>query len=141
MIHVDLDPDGTWGSWVGILLPARTGVTFFQQCGGVANEERSLEGYFTPTMGLSFDTSAPIQSAELRAPFHRGKRCNQQLPIDQASLEHAVTNIPYWERAADGEVTRNALELDLDRVCELSEAWAPVRAGRNVAVLVWDNCD
>jgi len=48
MRHVVLDPDSTQDLGLVVIVEARTGVTYEQQCGGHATEQRTTEGFLIP---------------------------------------------------------------------------------------------
>jgi Family of unknown function (DUF6210) len=146
-----LDPDGTLHQdWIGVIVVARTGVFYANQCGGTACELREVEGYHVPLSSVPMRPEEPRLSAlELRAAFHGpGGACHRdlanagaKLSLDRlARLRSTVARIPFWSN--DGRDTRHPLRLDDSRLDELVEAWVPVGLPEGQrAILVWGNCD
>ena len=147
LIRVFLDPDGSGGDVLGVIVQCATGVAYGTQCEGLGTDERYMEGYFVPVSGLMFDAEdGRIDIETLRSVFHIGDTClhgsNGFDPADHvAALRHAVSKIPFWYTDAGGELRRAQLELDTSRLGEAVEAWVPVITPQGRAVLVWPNCD
>jgi Family of unknown function (DUF6210) len=111
------------------------GVTYQQQCGGVACHHRELEGYFLPVSGVG----APVVPSDLRGPFHRGEACTWREPTPDglATLRSIVEKVAMLE---NGEQAK-PLVLDESRVREVLESWVPVLTPLGPGVLTWPNCD
>ena len=146
-IRVFLDPDGSGGDVLGVIVLGATGVEYGTQCAGIRTDERYVEGYFVPISGLVFDAEeGRIDVRILRAVFHVGDTCLHgsdgfDLAERVAALRHAVSKIPFWYTDAGGEMRRSQLELDVSRLHEAVESWVPVITPRGRAVLTWPNCD
>lgn len=142
--RVFLDPDGSASDYLAVIVLHPTGVVYEQQCGGVACETRSVEGYYVPLGGARFDAeTGRIDLADLTAPFHHGTTCLYEAGLSAvrlADLIEVVGSIPYWSREGDDD-RRTHLELDQSRLSELLEAWVPVLTPDGPAILTWPNCD
>lgn len=154
MHYVFLDPDGTNHSTISlyVIVAAATGVTYATQCAGVANNERSLEGFLVPVGGAKLDAEqGRLDSNAFREVFHGEKdQCywgdrHQVLPPARMNLlATRVAEIPYWISHPPGSVGREArlaLKLDVGRSDEIAEAWVPVVTPDGPGILTWDNCD
>lgn len=138
MRYVFLDPMGLDSSLLALIMPASTGVTYQQQCGGTTCLQRSLEGYLVPV-------GANMNGERLSAVWH-GRRgsCGfgDGLPPErQELLAERIERIGHY---ATGNAESNEfaqLALDRERSDELVEAWAPVITLDGPAILVWQNCD
>jgi hypothetical protein len=152
MRAVFIDPDGTCHSYLGVIVAHPTGVSYFQQCGGVDTIERSLEGFFVPLGGTSFDPEqGHLDSVGLTAVFHdqgcqfggASRDGKPQLPPERIEeLRLLVEAIPYWVTSATGDSDRrDHLRLDDSRLADLVEAWIPVITPDGPGILTWPNCD
>ena len=67
MRYVVIDPDGSDHSYLGLLVRYATGVSYRQQCGGVACDQRSVEGYYVPLGGARYDAEGRVDPGALTA--------------------------------------------------------------------------
>jgi hypothetical protein len=84
MPHVVLDPDGTQKVGLAVIVEGRTGVTYEQQCGGYATEQRTVEGFLAPigvdgvAKGLRLvlgDIQRPLLHISTRQPMDARRDC------------------------------------------------------------------
>lgn len=145
MTRVFIDPDGTHGDYVYVIVLARTGVEYGAQCEGVCTSERWAEGYLVPVQGLAVDAHDRVNWSELYDAFNRGGCAHNR--ADFSAREHigllrsAVRKIPFWTSSLGGDDERGALDVDESRIDEAVEAWLPVTTPAGPGVLVWPNCD
>lgn len=139
MRSVTIDPDGTNGVYLGVIIQFPTGVMYEQQCAGTRCEQRAIEGYFVPLGGARFEVDkGRIASAELHGVFHSGDGCLGVLvPERLAQLRLAVEAITYWTSTNQ----RHFLQLDEGKIDQVVEAWIPVLTPDGFGVLTWPNCD
>ena len=138
--YVFLDPDGSFELGVHVLIEARTGVVYGNQCNGAAAEERRVEGFLVP-LGM-------LEQEEALSRFFCALRGNRFAPrtlnwstAEIDALNEIVQTIEYWECELDGEDTLHSLTLDYDRIKECVEAWVPVKTPGQRGYLVWKNSD
>src|SRR5262245_60782508 len=74
---VEIDPDGTQDTYLGVIVEYPTGVTYRQQCAGTECDQRSVDGYFVPLGGMKYDVDeeGSVDWVSLRAVFHEGASC------------------------------------------------------------------
>lgn len=111
-------------------------------------ELREQEGYYVPIGGARLDASVSnIYTSALTLQFHDKRGCDwtrigKRIPPEcVAVLENAVAAIPFWSTITGGADERGSLRLDLARLTEIAEAWAPVMTSDGPGILVWENCD
>jgi len=163
---VFLDPDGTFNSWLAVVVRGQTGVIYATQCAGVATEQRLVEGYLVPLGGWKYDVdNGRIELAPLTQVFHQDDACmwswqGSALPVERlAMLTRLIEEIPFWRcrlnglpaeagssavpgpPAVAGSDSKHALHLDLARSDEIAEAWIPVETPHGPGVLLYKNCD
>ena len=146
---VYIDPDGTFGDWIAVVIESQTGVVYGTQCGGTACDQRYIEGFLIPCGGLRFNTNdlLKVTSKMLTSPFHDSKGClwnRWNETVSEAVLAEIgenVRQVTIWHHTNADDCTRDHLELDLDRVYEIREAWIPVTTKFGRGVLLWNNCD
>lgn len=146
---VYIDSDGTFGDWIAVVIESNTGVIYGTQCGGTACEQRYIEGFLIPCGGISFNVdNGYINSEMLTSPFHNSNGgCyyhSQGEILAESKIENIAFNvkqIPFWHYTNINDCTRNHLEIDLDRIDEICEAWIPVKTPYGRGVLIWNNCD
>ena len=143
MIQVELDPDGTQGIGLLVIVKAATGVTYRQQCAGLATESRTVEGFLIPVGGPK---AAKKLFDWFQSTFHGGcysssSRGSPWTPETSATLAELVAEIPCWRTDGDGRETRHFLQLDTERMDECVEAWIPVITPYGPGVLTLDNSD
>ncbi|MFD7449532.1 DUF6210 family protein [Kitasatospora sp. NPDC059827] len=135
---VFLDPDGTAGRWLYVVVTAPTGVHYQQQYGGTSCHQGELQGFLVPVTG-------PDGLAALRELFERdfrgaGTQHHTWSDGELDRLRDALRGITYW--ACDGDTEEpHELRLDEDRLAETDEAWVPVLTPDGPGVLVWPNSD
>jgi hypothetical protein len=56
-------------------------------------------------------------------------------------LRQLLGKIHVWRTDADGRDEKGILELDANRLSELTEGWIPVRSPFGPAILCFRNCD
>jgi hypothetical protein len=142
--YVFLDPDGTRGVGLTVVVARKTGVTYAHQCAGFATETRELEGFAVPLGGE--EVAAPLLSffrrfkdSPPKAGSPSGEGWTQSLVADLGSI---VSNIPFWHTDRDqGTERRLHLDLDVGRLSEFTEGWIPVRTGYGPGVLLCNNND
>lgn len=123
MRFVFLDPDGTAGLWLYVVVEHRTGIVYQTQYGGTATWQGQVEGYRVPI------TAHDALDALRRWPGSGLTR-----------LRELIGTITYW--ACDGEEERpSPLVLDESRAAEIDEAWVPVITADGPGVLLWSNSD
>ncbi|MEW2358639.1 DUF6210 family protein [Spirillospora sp. NPDC029432] len=136
--YVFLDPDGTAGGWLYVIVEAPTGVVYQQQYGGTACRQGRLEGFLVPVHG-------PDALEELRRLFEKhfrgaGTWNHAWADEERRRLRGAVEGIAYW--ACDGDDEEPApLRLDETRMPDADEAWVPVATPDGPGILVWLNSD
>lgn len=145
MVIVELDPDQMQSPWIAVIVCANTGVTYTHQCGGVACDQKELEGFLVPLGGYKYDVDlGKIDTQELTALFHSGDACDwgaegRNFPASRREqLNFAVQQIRFWHSHSQ-EYQR--LKIDETRIDDLCEAWVPVTTPDGPGVLVWENCD
>jgi Family of unknown function (DUF6210) len=144
-----LDAAGAFGLLA--LIPAPTGVVYAHQCAGHRTVVREAEGFLIPVGGLgaadAFVGAGPLVAFFARA--FRGNPPDPQRPQDGTwseahlrELTALVGAIPCWltPRAIEGS-RRLFLELDTDRLAELTGGWIPVLTPHGPGVLLFPNSD
>ena len=142
-LHIVLDPDGTQPFGLAVIVRWNTGITYAHQCAGLANDERTIEGFAVP-LGSERAAAAFTEFFEryhgwTPGPWLRGVEWKEQ---DLQELGHLVSTVTLWRTPREYVGTQRAfLELDRDRLDELTEAWVPVRTVYGPGVLVFPNSD
>jgi len=140
-----IDPDGTLGASSGsaafgafVIVRSATGVTYAHQCGGIASELRSAEGFLVPVGGARI--------AEPLIAFFAREGCGppnnarwSDGPV--AELRALVAEIPAWRTSPHDQGERLRLSLDESALEEITEAWVPVISPYGRGVLIFSNCD
>ena len=138
--YVFLDPDGKEDAGMCVLVPARTGIVYGNQCGGTSCEILQKEGYIIPV------GSSDIES-EIYEFFQKHFGCNGYHPHikwDEGMLRELgllVSRIPCWYCQLNGDDNRLMLELDVNRINECIEAWIPVKTSVISGYLLTKNSD
>ena len=135
---VFLDPDGTAGDWLYVVVEAPTGVCYQHQYGGNVNREGTVEGYLVPV-------NAPEALADARMLFNRefrgsGTREHAWTAEQLDQLRSIVARVRLWH-GDDQEAWPHNLVLDENQITEVDEAWIPVITPDGHGVLVWNNSD
>lgn len=159
--YVFLDPDGALDFGLLVIVAARTGVVYAQQCAGLATKMRELEGFLVP-VGITADeeriqtldstTSGRIFQTFFQQKFQGNPPDQPDEWTDQEVEELAalVQAIPLWYTERDMVVDQRTvlsrderafLTLDTSRLNELTEAWVPVMTAYGPGVLVFRNSD
>jgi hypothetical protein len=141
-MYILLDPDGTQEFGLYVIVAARTGVMYAQQCGGYTCEMREFEGFLIPLGG-------PVTAGKLIAFFRRYKGWppntlpdNVWSRADLDELNVILQEIPVWCTSQDASQDEKAsLELDEERLENLTEAWVPVKTPYGPGILTFKNCD
>ena len=148
MHYVFLYPDGG-PQGLAVIVHAKTGVVYANQCDGRATDLRRVEGFFIPLRAHDaapdeangFNVEAALTAffdAEFRGhPYRREEWTHQR--IDR--LAGLVARVPIWLTESEGEDKRLYLALDITRIDEATEAWVPVRTPYGPGTLVFENCD
>jgi len=136
LTYVFLDPDGTQGAGVVVVVQAPTGVVYASQVGGHANEERTVEGFAVPLFHplekvLRTVPGAPPDSAA----GHVGWK-----DADVQALAELVRSIPLWHTGRNADEPA-CLELDPARLSDLTEGWIPVLTAYGPGILTHQNGD
>ena len=135
---------------IAVIISAPTGIIYENQCAGTSCLHKKLEGYYVP---LGHPSSVPAASELLN--FFVKFNC---IPPDRRDLwedndiqklASIVKSIIFWKSERldppfDGvqeAKLMSHLELNLDCIDELTEAWIPVKTADGPGVLVFDNCD
>jgi hypothetical protein len=154
-LYLVLDPDGSLDAagafGLFVLIPAPTGVVYAHQCAGRRNVVREAEGFLIPVGGLGAADEF-VGADRLVAFFERtfrGHPPDPQRPPDGTwteahlrELTALVGAIPCWltPRALEG-TRRRFLELDTDRLEEVTEGWLPVLTPHGPGILLFPNGD
>ncbi|ULH18261.1 DUF6210 family protein (plasmid) [Deinococcus sp. KNUC1210] len=124
--YVFLDPDGTQGAGVVVVVQAPTGVVYASQVGGHENDERSIEGF-----GIPLFHPQPLERLTLFFGRYLGKPPSRRNASDGRSerdlleLADIVGGIPLWRTSRERDEPA-FLKFDRDRLEELTEGWVPV---------------
>jgi hypothetical protein len=142
-----LDPDGTLGDWLAVVVRAATGVVYEQEYGGLVRRQGAVEGYLVP-VGTRDPGTGRESLRELRDLFRHEARGGEALSGDAAArasepyerLCSAVASVHFWSSTPvpDGEPRRVPLAVDEERLPELDDAWVPVRTPDGPGVLLWN---
>lgn len=135
---VFLDPDGTAGMWIHLVVEARTGVVYQQQYGGTAWRQGQVEGFLVPMADEdALDALRELFEKDFRGAGTRNRAWSES---ERSRLRRIIGGITYW--ACDGHSEEpHALQLDESRIREADEAWIPVTTPDGPGMLVWCNSD
>ena len=159
---VVIDPDGTVGRWLAVVVQCHTGVVYASACEGMVARQRLVEGYQVLLGGSKFAADdAVIDVSRLTDVFHAYGVCvpswtGRHLPAERlAALTTLIGEIPYWRCTYSGAVerpedetgarakrgyTRLRLRVDEYRIEQIAEAWIPVETPDGPGVLLYKNC-
>ena len=142
MPHVVLDPDGTQEIGLVVIVEAQTGVTYEQQCGGHANEQRTIEGFLIPVGSLS--DARKIYDwfwATFKGNCYPSPGRSLWTPDTISQLQLLVGQIPCWHSIRNGQDERHYLKLNTESMDECVEAWIPVFTPYGNGILTLNNSD
>jgi len=142
MPHVVLDPDGTSKPGLIVIVEARTGVTYEQQCGGYATEQRTTEGFLIP-VGSPADARKIYDWfwATFKGCCYTSPGRSLWAPDTIAQLERLIGEIPCWHSTRGGADQRHYLKLNAESMDECVEAWIPVLTPYGSGILTLNNSD
>lgn len=138
--EVALDPLGENNIGLLLLIGCPTGVHYWQQCGGLACEQREIEGFCVPLGQFSIenklsdwfkDKGWDVQDLLEEKPHLLDE-------IDKIISEIIVFSVllsPY------GETHTLKLQIDKRKVKDIVEAWIPVITDEFSGVLTFKNSD
>jgi hypothetical protein len=144
--YIVLDPAGDGDIGVVLLVAAKTGVFYSNQCGGAHCLQNEMEGFLIP---LGYPEAVDSLKALIDF-FREDDLCTGIVKESNIPrLGKIVEKIVYWETYPPswsehdftGEEKRLFLELDLERLGDLVEAWVPVKTAYGPGVLTFLNCD
>lgn len=143
--NVLLDPDGSVGRGLYVIVAAQTGVTYETQCGGTHCLSRHVEGFLVPCPSEGFEGGGDIEE-RLAAFFARHFR-GEAVPasawpaylVDELSI--IVRDVVFWRTPLEGSSERLHLSLDRQRLADCIEAWVPVMTPDGRGVLTFTNSD
>lgn len=141
MTYIFLNPDGTQDFGLHLIIHANTGVVYGHQCAGLANEERTQEGFLIP---LSGSTTAKPFIEFFGKEFHGHSSAPQWTPERMNRLRDLISTVISWRTAPKDEGRddeRLRLMLDDSRFADCAEGWVPVRTVYGPATLVFENSD
>jgi hypothetical protein len=140
-VYVFLDPDGTQGFGLYLLVLHPTGVLYGNQCAGYLVEERRAEGFLIPLGGP--DAARPL--ADWFWTTFKGHSYDQPATDWNAErieeLRALVAAVYCWHTSEDGADEPYPLSLDQDRLDECTEAWVPVESPYGPGILLFENSD
>ncbi len=145
MNYIFLDPEGTQEMGLIVIVSAETGVLYAHQCAGLFLEIRTIEKFAVP-LGDSnaaqklknffskFEDSVPPMNNSKNQEFWKAEDLNE--------LQILVEEIQFWKTSRDLQNDKKAfLELDFEKLADLTEAWIPVKMVYGPGVLVFANSD
>ncbi|UBV42099.1 DUF6210 family protein [Deinococcus taeanensis] len=141
LAYIFIDPDGTQGAGVVVVVQAPTGVVYASQVGGNANEERSVEGFAIPLFHPQY-----LDALEGYFGRYSGNLPYPGTPYewwkekDLQVLAEIVGRIPLWHTSRDKDEPAY-LQFDGARLEELTEGWVPVVTRYGPGILTHQNCD
>jgi hypothetical protein len=153
---MEIDPDGTWGDWLAVVVRRPTGVVYTHQCAGINCFHRLAEGFLQVIGPYKYepDSTGALLPVKLDLDafinvFHRGNDCGQvqsgrELPAERLEkLRRLVADVHYWrcDGYGPGELPPYRFCLDESRIDEIVEAWIPVDTVDGPGVLLYNNCD
>lgn len=139
--YVFLDPDGSQGAGLVVVVQAPTGVVYASQVGGYDNEEREVEGFAVPLFNPHH-----LNALELFFSRYSGNSPYLGTPYkgwqerDLQALAEIIGRIPLWQTSRDKDEPAY-LEFDSARLEELTEGWVPILTPYGLGILIHSNCD
>lgn len=142
VVHVFLDPDGTIGAGLWVIVASESGVTYATQCVGLSTEARALEGFLVPCPASPGENAIEVETS-IKAFFRSsGRSSAERFTAEQhGELAKLVQRIAFWSTSATGEDHPHTLEFDASRADECAEAWVPVITPYGAGVLTFANSD
>ena len=111
-----------------MLIEAKTGITYYQQCGGSGCDHRGAEGYLIPVRAWrDLNAADPIKLLTYA--------------IDSRDLVNVTQVFKAMQIDAYIDDEHFDVELDLSRSDDILEAWVPVTVKGERAWLLWENSD
>ncbi|HVH64497.1 MAG TPA: DUF6210 family protein [Candidatus Acidoferrum sp.] len=136
-----IDPEGTQAWGCSIIVDSPTGILYEVQTGGHATAQRRAEGYLVPVG----DAVAAGPLLEFFAKQFNGNPPplggNKWTAGHLDALAEIIGQVAYWSKRPDGSDQRSHLQLDRNRLTELTEGWIPVRLLDGRGVLIFKNSD
>ena len=136
MVAVELFPTQTETDALFVIVLAPTGVTYSNQCGGNACDQKQAAGFLVP-VGTPADLAAV--AGWFRQRFSESCYCDGRLATEPSAVRElaaVVADIPCW---AVGKPV--SLGLDAARLTDGGEAWVPVLSPHGPGWLTWTNSD
>ena len=143
MHYVTLNPDGSQPVNLAVIVLAKTGVTYQAQCGGLATEERSAEGFLVPVERRCLDGSDLQVELEsfFKTKFGGHSYDRQFWSADVVRrLSELVSQVVMWHSTPETD-SRSNIELDAAQIEQATEAWLPVKTPYGPGILVFENGD
>lgn len=137
---VFLDPDGTEELGLCLVIESPTGVEYANQCGGLATEQLSIEGYLIP-LGMHELAQEIVDFFQREFRGHCYPPHNEWTTERTSQLEALVCRIPDWVCSKTDEDELAYLKLDRDRIDACIEAWIPVLSAHGRGILMLKNSD
>lgn len=135
---IDLAPDE--GRWLLLVLPYQPGTRYHQQCGGLLNLQRRIEGLGIPCEGSA--ESQALQRFFVESTFAYDHPARDMADADLDRLDALVRSVGVRGMVDHDLHTLDAgLTLDRDRIDDMVEAWVPVRFADHPGVLLFPNSD
>lgn len=136
LVKVDFNPQDAVPEVLGLIVAASTGVMYGNQCGGLACLYKEVEGYLVVVGRATAFIDFFAEKFDGRPPNGPAEWAEEDLDRLGRMVQEKVF---YFVPAGDGD-ERVPLTLDMARG-DLTEAWIPVLAGDDAAVLVFANSD
>jgi hypothetical protein len=139
--YVFLDPDGSQGAGLVVIVQAPTGVVYASQVGGYANEEREVEGFAIPLFNPHHLNVLKLFFGGYSGnPLYPGTSYERWQERDLQALAEIIGRIPLWQTNRDKDEPAS-LEFDSARLQELTEGWIPILTPYGPGILTHQNCD
>jgi hypothetical protein len=157
--YVFLNPDGSNLSWLGVIVRAASGISYWGQFGGNYLRNRQAEGFYVPIGGAS--SVAHLDGSNAPAPWELADFFFSRVGIESPDqgpeawapgvfeeLEKLVSRIAWWRldqlpgQSPGGEPSKSRYPLTLDRgrLSDCIEAWIPVDLRQDgTGILVFEN--
>jgi hypothetical protein len=141
--YIFLDPDGTQEFGVYVVVLAPTGVMYAHQCAGYLNDLCEAEGFLVPLGGTQAAQKLESFFRRFKGNPPRGHSGSAWESRDLQELATIVSEIVFWRTVRDGDGTdeRLFLEVDYERVADLTEGWIPVKTPYGRGIVLHKNSD